>query len=169
MSEKMTIAQALRRIKKLKGHIAEHQSRAQAGVSYVAGKLPAFRFEEEKDAMLSDIEEMVDLEASVAVANANTKIVYDEEEVSLSHAIRQLQETKSFIAFLKGLHLRTETIRDRETEWDDNKMQNVSRVTEVVYTSDLSEQDRDEQVKALQNHFETLNNLVEDANHSTTV
>ncbi len=51
MSEKVTIAQALRRIKKLKGAIAENQQRANAGVSYDVSKVPAFRFQEAFAAM----------------------------------------------------------------------------------------------------------------------
>ena len=169
MSDKVTIAQALRRIKKLKGQIAEHMQRMQNGVSYVSTKVPAFRFVDEMEDYQKATVEMVELESRVAAANATNTITVDEKEVSLAFAIRALQETKGLIALLKGLHLREETVRERESEWDDTKMQNISRVTEVVYVSDLSEQDRDEQVKELQDNFETLNNLVEDANHSVTV
>jgi hypothetical protein len=169
MSEKITIAQALRRIKKLKGQIAEHMQRVQNGVSYVSTKVPAFRFEDEMEAYQASTVEMVELESRVAAANATNFITVDEKEVTLAFAIRALQETKGLIALLKGLHLRSETVRERESEWDDNKMQNISRVTEVSYVSDLSEPDRDAQIKDLQDNFETLNNLVEDVNHSVKV
>jgi hypothetical protein len=169
MSDKMTIAQALRRIKKLKGQIAEHTQRAQAGVCYISTKVPAFRFDNEIEALDIAKVEMINLESAVAVANATTTIMVEGNRNILTRCIRALQELKGAIAFLKGLHLRNETVRDRETEWDDEQMKNVSRVTETTYVSDLTEQDRDEQVRELQDQFETLNNLVEDANHSVMV
>jgi len=62
MSEKMTIAQALRRIKKLKGQIAEHNQRAIAGVSYDVTKVPSFRYAEAVEAMFAIQDEVVALE-----------------------------------------------------------------------------------------------------------
>ncbi len=169
MSEKMTIAQALRRIKKLKGQIAEHEQRAKVGVSYDQTKAPAFRFKEAVDAMFAIQDEVVALEARVAVANATGTITDGDKELSLALAIRTLQELKGRIAFLKGLHLRNEVVKDRTNDWDDTEMKHISRVTETTFVSDLSEKDRDAQVKALQDRFEVLNNAVEDVNHTITV
>lgn len=170
MSNKVTIAQALRRIKKLKGQIAEHSTRAQQGVSYIQGKTPAFSFREAVLALNAARNEMLDLESRVAVANAK-KTVTDSSgtKLTLAHAIRQLQELKGQIAFLRGLNLRAETVRERETEWNDDQMKNLTRFTEVTYVSDLNEQDRDREVKLLQDQFETLNNAVEEANHTVLV
>ena len=64
MSDKITIAQALRRIKKLKGQLAEHTTRAQQGVSYVQGKAPAFRYGEEVLARHAVQAEMLDLRST---------------------------------------------------------------------------------------------------------
>jgi hypothetical protein len=169
MSEKMTIAQALRRIKKIKGQIAEHQERARAGVSYDISKVPAFRFAEADEAMQKLQTELVGLESSVAVANAQGTVQFNGKSVVLAAAIRTLQELKGRIAFLKGLHLRNETVQARTNDWDDTEMKHISRVTETTYKSDLSEQDRDRQVKALQDQFESLNNAVENANHTFVV
>ena len=169
MSEKTTIAQALRRIKKLKGIIAENQQRAVAGVSYDVAKVPAFRFQEAFQVMTQAQLEMVALESRVAVANATAKIEHQGKEILLAQAVRLLQELKGQIAFLKGLHLRNETVKDRQQDWDDTEMKHITRWTETVFKSDLSEQDRDRQVKEIQDTFEVLNNAVEDANHSVTV
>src|SRR5579863_9382526 len=130
MSDKVTIAQALRRIKKLKGQIAEHATRAQQGVSYVSGKTPAFSFREAVLALNAARNEMLDLESRVAVANAK-KAVTDASgtKLTLAHVIRQLQELKGQIAFLRGLNLRAETVRERETEWNDDQMKNLTRFT----------------------------------------
>lgn len=170
MSDKITIAQALRRIKKLKGQIAENSTRAQQGVSYVKDKAPAFSFREAVLALNVARNEMLDLESRVAVANAK-KTITDTSgtKLTLAHAIRQLQELKGQIAFLRGLNLRDEVVREKETEWSDDQFKNLIRINEVVYVSDLSEQDRDREVKLLQDQFETLNNTVEEANHTVLV
>jgi hypothetical protein len=165
----MTIAQALRRIKNLKGQISENESRAKVGVSYDATKVPAFRYKEAVQTMFATQDEMVALESRVAIANATSTVQDGEQAVTMANAVRTLQELKGRIAFLKGLHLKNETVKDRTNDWDDVEMKHVSRVTETTFVSDLTEQDRDQQVKALQSRFETLNNVVENANHQVMV
>jgi hypothetical protein len=169
MSNELTIAQALRRIKNLKGQIAEHSQRCTAGVSYPLDKVPAFRYHESLEAMSLAQAEMVDLEARVATANATATVLCGSETLTLTKAVRLLQELKGNIAFLKGLVLRSETVKTRTSDWDDDQMKNISRVEETTYVSDLSEQDRDKAVKKLQSSFEDLNNLVENANHKVMV
>lgn len=169
MSEKLTVAQALRRIKKLKGLIAENEQRAKAGVSYDVTKVPAFGYKDSVEAMFATQDEVVALEARVAVANATAVVKDGTEEILMARAVRTLQELKGRIAFLKGLTLRNETVKDRTNDWDDTEMKHIARVTETTFQSDLSEKDRDAQVKALQDRFEVLNNTVEDANHTVTV
>lgn len=171
MSEKLTIAQALRKIKRLKGQIAESEQRAKVGVSYESDKVPAFRYQDTVDNMFLLQDEVVALESRVAVANATHTVVVGESAAPfpLATVIRTLQEIKGRIAFLKGLHLRTETVKDRTQEWDDAEMKHIMRVTETTYVSDLSEQARDTQIKKLQDRFEKLNNAVEDANHTVEV
>jgi len=169
MSDKVTIAQALRRIKKLKGQIAEHTQRAQQSVSYDQSKKPAFRFSEEVAAIKSAQTELVDLQSRVAVANAKATVADGNDTITHAEAIRRLQEIKGEIAFLKGLNLRNEVVKDRQQEWDDTEMKHLVRVVETTWVSDLSEKERDTQVTALQDRFETLNNTVEDRNHKVAV
>lgn len=169
MSDKITIAQALRRIKKLKGQIAEHTQRAQQGVSYDQSKTPAFRFQEAVAAIKASQKELVDLQSRVAIANAKATVADGTETITHAEAIRRLQEIKGEIVFLKGLSLRNEVVKDKSQEWDDIEMKHIVRVTEVTWTSDLSEKDRDTQVKALQDRFEVLNNTLEDRNHKVAV
>ena len=165
----VTIAQALRRVKKLKGQIAEHEQRAKLGVSYISTKVPAFRFNEERLAMHLAQSEMLDFESRIAVANATAQVAIGNESFSMAKAVRALQEMKGQIAFLKGLILRSEMIREREQDWSDEKNTYVTRYNEVQWVSDLSEKDRDQQVKDLQSQFEILNNAVEDMNHQVVV
>lgn len=169
MSDKVTIAQALRRIKKLKGQIAEHTQRAQQSVSYDASKVPAFCFVEEVAATKVAQTELVDLQSRVAVANAKATVQDGNDTITHAEAIRRLQEVKGEIAFLKGLNLRNEVVKDRSQEYDDIEMKQIVRVTEVTWKSDLSEKERDQQVKSLQDSFEVLNNVVEDRNHKVAV
>lgn len=166
---KMSIAQALRRIKKLKGQLAEHTLRATQSVSYEKSKVPAFRFHEEMLARAEAQKELLDLQARVSVANAKAMVQDGEETITHAEAVRRLQEIKGEIAFLKSLNLRNEVVKNRSQEWDDNEMKNLVRVTEEVWVSDLSEKDRDSQVKVLQDRFEVLNNAVEDHNHKVAV
>lgn len=167
--EKMTIAQALRRVKKIKGQIAEHEQRAKVGCSYEKDKMPAFTFKEAVESMYKLQDEMVGLESRIAVANSQNNVALENNAVSLAYAIRQLQELKGRISFLKGLVIRNEVVKNRTSDWDDQEMKHITRVEEVAYCSDLSEIDRDKQVKELQNLFEELNNKVEDLNHQVMV
>jgi len=113
---------------------------------------------------------MLDLESRVAVANAKKTVTNDfGTKITLAQAIRHLQEWKGEIAFLRSLNLRAETVREKETDWDEDQSKHLTRVTEVVYVSDLTEQERDIQVKLFQDHFERLNNTVEEANHTVLV
>ena len=169
MSDKMTIAQALRRVKNLKGQLAEAQERARLGVSYDVTKVPAFRYKDSVAAMFSLQDDMVALESRVAIANARGTIQYDGADMSMASAVRTLQELKGRITFLKGLMIKNETVKDRTNDWDDEQMKSISRVVETTFVSDLSEQERDQQVKALQVRFEGLNNVVENANHQIMV
>lgn len=169
MSDKMTISQALRRIKKLKGIIAENTQRASQSVSYTQDKVPAFRFEDCRFLMQESTSEMIMLESRVAVANAANTITAKGVIMPLCTAIRLLQELKGQIAFLKSLHLRSEVVKSRELDWDESLEKNVYRTVETVFVSDLSEKERDEKIKSLQDEFENLNNAVENANHTIVV
>ena len=165
MPERMTIASALRRIKNIKGQIAEHKSRSELGVSYTLDKVPSFRFKEEVDKYIAATNELLDLESKVAIANANTLILDGGEDITLAEAIRTLQEIKGMIAFYRDLNLKSGLEKNRVRDWDEEENKSISRVEEITYICDLSEIERDAKIRSLQNHFEVLNNSVEDKNH----
>jgi hypothetical protein len=169
MLDKITIAQALRRIKKLKGQIAEHTQRAQASVSYEKDKVPAFSFGGEVLSMKAAQLELVGLQSRVAVANAKATILDGEDVITHAEAIRRLQEIKGEITFLKSLSIKNEVTKTQEEVYDRAQSNYVTRVTETVWVSDLTEKNRDLQVKALQDRFEKLNNTLEDRNHKVVV
>lgn len=164
--ENMTIAQALRKVKQLKGLIAESEQRAKAGVSYNTEKMPAFSYADSVKDMISYQDEMIVLEAKIAVANATNFLTFGDKKISLALAIRTMQEVKGRISFYRSLTLRNEVVKDRSQEWDDVEMKHINRVVETTYRSDLSEKERDAEVKLLQSKFDTINNMVENANHT---
>ncbi len=165
----ITISQGLRHIKRLKGRMGELSARASASVSYEAGKKPPFDFNATREEVGKVREELVRLEAAVARANATTDIRDGDRTMSLAEAIRRLQEIKAEIAWLSGLTLRQGTERAFEDAWNDEFHRLVRRPQEVTYESCLTEPQRVEQVDALRNRFEALNDAVEAANHRTEI
>jgi len=168
-ASRRTISQGLRHIKRLKGRMGELSVRASASVSYEAGKKPPFDFNATREEVGKVREELVRLEAAVARANATTDIRDGDRTLSLAEAIRRLQEIKAEIAWLSGLTLRQGTERAFEDAWNDEFHRLVRRPQEVTYESCLTEPQRVEQVDALRNRFEALNDAVEAANHRTEI
>lgn len=169
LENKFTIAQALRRVKILKGVIAENTTRAINSVSYAEQNPAPFKFEDCVQKIKEARNELVLLETGIAIANANTKIQLLDKCVSLAFAIRTLQEIKSEMTFLKSLIIRNEVVKSRQIDWDDALDKNVVSTIETKYVSCLSEQERDEQLNKLQKEFELVNNAVEQANHTTFI
>lgn len=165
----LTISQALRRIKKLKGSISELQARAKVNVSYDKSKIPVFRYTDDMNSLSACKAELLELEGRVAVANATHVVKYQNKDLTLSTAIRILQEFKDWITFYKNLVLRNQTERDKEESYSEEHNKFITQYKEIVYCSDLSEQERDKKVKEVQDEFETLNNIVESANHQVVL
>lgn len=165
----LTIAQALRKIKKLKGVISEETARMKSGVSYVKDAEPEFRFASSEGHRLEAQDEMIDLESKVAAANAVTFVELSSGKISLSKAIRQLQELKGDISLYKELVLNNKTVKEREDFYSEELSKYVTSFKEIVHVSVLSEIERDKIVKDLANRFDELNTLVEDANHKTQI
>lgn len=165
----LTIAQALRKVKKLKGVMAEETARMKAGVSYNKEEVPEFRFVDSAKKRELAQEELIDLESKITFANANNTVVCSLGTVTLSKAVRALQEIKGNITLYKELVLVNKVTKDREEYYSAEHAKYMSEVKEVVMVSDLSEVDRDKKVKELVDAFEVLNNVVEDTNHKVVV
>jgi hypothetical protein len=166
---KMNIAQALRRIKKLKGRMGELSARAAASVSYDVTRKPAFDFRKTRDEVAAIREELVTLEASVARANAVAEIECDERRMTVAEAIRRLQECKAEMAWLGQLGLRSGVERRQERDYDEATGRSVLVKHETEYAADLSEVERAAELETLRGRFERLNDAVEAANHRTPV
>lgn len=163
----LTISQGLRQAKKLKGQLAELQNRAFTSVSYKASQKPAFDFADTLAKLESVRAELVSLETRIALANARATVQCDGADVPLVQAVRQLQELKGSIAWLKTLPSRAQT-DTTEDEWDftdDGKRTKLP----VPWKCDLPEADRAAKAEALQAKFDALNDAVERANHTTVL
>lgn len=166
MSE-MTISQALRQIKKVKGQLSESLSRAQANVSHKESAVPAFQFSVCMGKADGARRQLVDLEARIAVTNATTKIVHGDQTMTLVRAVRRLQELKAQIAWLRGLSVRSQG-RTVEKELEYGGVDGHRNV-DVPWTCYLPEAEKAEQVDAAQQEFDALNDAVERANHATAL
>lgn len=164
---KLTVSQGLRRIKKLKGAMAEHGQRASQSVSYVQGSKPVFDFASERAKRTAAQDELVRLEAAVAQANAMTSIPVDGKEMTMAEAIRRLQELKADMAWIAALPLREETVNESYYEYDEGTGRNVPRTRSITHVSDLSLVGRVAEIDALRERFDRLNDALETANHRT--
>jgi hypothetical protein len=162
----MTISQALRRVKKLKGELETQLSHASTGVTFKVGKEPAFRFAPSLEKARALREELIKLETRVALTNARTTIHAPTGDMTLAEATKRLRELKSEIAWVKAINARehaatseTERAYDYETE------KHVS--TTVSWACDLPVAKKEELTSSLQDSFDRLNDAVETANHRT--
>jgi len=162
----LTISQALRRIKKLKGQLGEHQARAQASVTHLVEHVPAFIFSTQIEKMDVVRTELLDLETAVARANAATVLEWDGKKIALALATRTLAELKSQIAWFKALSVKAQA-ETSEEDYDYTAGGNV-KVTKK-FICHLPELKKAEKVTELQDRFDKLNDLVETTNHRTEV
>lgn len=163
----LTISQGLRQASKLKGQLAELQTRASAAVTYKASAKPAFDFGATVEKLESVRAELTQLETRIALANAKATVTFDGAEMPLTQAVRTLQELKGTIAWIKTVPSRAQA-ETTEEEWTyDDDMKRVKTV--VTWKCDLPEAARAERAEALQAKFDALNDLVEQVNHVTTI
>lgn len=168
-TETMTVSAALRRIKKIKGLIAERTTRANAAVVFVEGKEPGFEFAAAVEARGNFVKDLIAVQAAVAVTNATAKLSNGKP---VAYAIRVLEELKAEIDFYKKMPVRA-TTRETETEenweWNPNMTSRSKTETSKVWISKLSQAQRAERVEKLTSEFEKLNNEVEASNNHLTI
>lgn len=166
--KELTIAQALRRIKDIKGRVAKHGHNAQASVTHRADNSPAYVFSAEWEKATALVDEMIDLQTRVSIANSRAMVDWEGKTRTLTWCTKKLAEIKGAIAWHEGLTVRAQEKTTEETyEWA--QAQNARARVVVEYTCHLPEQKRDERVRALQDKFNELNDVVERMNHRTEV
>lgn len=166
--KELTIAQALRRIKDIKGRVAKHGHNAQASVTHRTDNPPAYAFSAEWEKATVLVDEMIDLQTRVSIANSRTTVSWEGQTRTLTWCTKRLAEIKGAIAWHEGLTVRAQEKTTEETyDWTPGQSARVR--VEVEYTCHLPEQKRDERVRALQDKFNDLNDVVERMNHRTEV
>jgi hypothetical protein len=166
----MTISQALRRMKKLKGQIAEHLDRATRAVSYAEKSPPAFDFAKCMEAAGAVRAELVALDAAVAVANATTELEFDGARMPLVQAVKTLQELKGQITWVKALPVQAQAeIVVETTEYAEVNGDYKHVRVEKKHMCALPEAKRAELTASLQDRFDRLNDAVETKNHRAAI
>lgn len=161
--ETMTISQALRHAKKLKGRISDARDRAQKAVTHPADEKPAFDFRATMERADSLSDELAELEGRLALANAREFVDFRGRSMSLCHAVRALQELRGRIAWVKTLAVQaTSEYSVTDSEWSDEHERTVRR--RVDWKCHLPEAERARLADDLQDRFDELNALVERRN-----
>src|SRR5271166_1587242 len=176
MSDRISIAAALRRAKRIKGQIAEQTTPATAGAVYVEGKEPAFTFAAAVETRKSLVAELLAIEVAVAQANANPPNIGGKvttiDGKPVLYVIRKLAELKGEIAFYRALPVRAkeqDVDVEVETDYDIVLEKHVRREKKTMHISAITQAKRAAHVEKLQLEFETLNAALESHNHQTMV
>jgi hypothetical protein len=161
-----TISQALRRVKKLKGELASHLDRARVAVTHRAEQVPAFAFSNCIELAAKARGEMLHLQTDIAVANSKNTVDWEGKPMSLALAARTLAELRGEIAWVKALPVKAQgSTTESEQEYVGGQYVTVTK----TFTCHLPEADQAALVERLQGKFDALNDLVETANHKTTI
>jgi hypothetical protein len=162
----LSISQALRYASKLKGKIADARTRAASSITHKAGEETAFDFKAMLDSADTLSDELAALQGRIAVANATNSVIFEGNQISLSHAVRVLQELKGRIAWVKGLTvLQVESVEQSDVDWDDVAAKSVRKSWRMICR--LPEAARAALVDQLQEKFDRLNGAVESINQVT--
>jgi hypothetical protein len=164
MSDSNTISQALRNAARLKGKLAEYKTRAAASVTYKSAEKPAYVFSAMMEKIESTRSELIAIEARLAITNATTRIDFRGKSITLTYAVKLLQEYKGELAWLKGLTVRS-AVDTSETEVVYLGGGHTSQ--QVAIRCELPEAARSDRMDEVQASFDALNDLVEKKNHET--
>lgn len=168
----VTVAAAIRRIKKLKGELGVLDARLKSAVVYVEGKEPPFLFGETMMRREEKLSQLLQLQTALSISNAATSFSYRGGAVSVAWAIRKTQEIKALASLYAELPVRDRR-RDvetkRETVWDDVTDKHVREAVETVYVSAITKVDQAAAIESLTAEFEELNTALEACNHDTKI
>jgi hypothetical protein len=168
----MNINQALRRMKILKGRVAQWEQRARVSNVVGEGETPTYKFDECVEERQKALADLLGLGAAVAETNAKTTVNYQGKDISLAAAIRQLENIKGEIAWLKLIPALPKTevkSVQQKREWDAKERTHTYRDVEYTQKCTMDERAKERRLDELQENFDELNSLVEGANHATSV
>ena len=166
----LSISQALRKVRDIKGRLAKHQANAQPSVLYLVKDQPAYNFRSELESVDSLGKELLKLQTAITVANAKTTFDWNGQKVLLTWAVKRLEEIKGRIKWFNDLVVSAQADRTDET-WEYTEINGrTERVkTERKWKCELPEADRAKHVQDLQDEFNRLNDQVETINHRTSI
>jgi|SRR6185295_9170205 len=163
----VTIAQALRRAKKLKGQIDESRTRAAGCASFFTDSPPAFQFDEQLKRADGACDELAELESRISAANAANSIVWRDRNLQLCWCVRMLADLKGRLAWLRALQVKQQasTMELVNVHTPGVGYQQMARPAECK----LPEAAKAALIEQIQDRFDELNALVEAANHTITI
>src|SRR5512135_1051610 len=167
---RMTISQGLRAVADLKNKIKHHKEHAHSGLVYYDKSPPAFKFSTEMEGAATARQEMLRLQAAIAVANATTEIEWQGKKMLIVQAVRHLEELRDQLSWLDSIE---HMVLDQESVEEDNyenelvggQWQRVNRPKKKMCA--LPKADRFKLHQKLQEEHNRLNDAVEAANHQT--
>jgi hypothetical protein len=181
----MTIGQALRKIKNIKGEIKIAENLALANIVYLENERPKATFSSEWQRRGSLVDQLIKLQATIAESNALTQLeITPGVLVSRACLLRMLEEIKGTLAiyekvptsrvlFPEHSNTRILTKEVHEDIFDAQGKYTGQRVIEKEYTQthicELTSEELRENIRQLKNSFERLNNLLEESNHKTVI
>lgn len=166
----LTISQALRKIKDIKGRLSKHQENAKGSVLYLEKDKPAYSFKSEVESADSLGRDLLRHQTAVAVANATTAFDWEGRKVLLTWAVKRLEELKGAIKWHNELSVSAQADKvDEAWEYAEINGRTERVKTERKWKCELPEAERAKRVQSLQDEFNRLNDQVETINHRTSV
>jgi hypothetical protein len=169
----MTVSAAIRRVKKLKGLIAERDGRLKESAVFLESKTPAFPFGDAFGEREKLVSEMISIQTAIAKSNAVTMILSQAQaHWSVAYVVRRLDEMKATIKMLKDLPFRAKTreeVIEESRDWDETMSKQITVRKTLVWISAMSQVERAKRVESMTDTFELLNNDLEVSNHSTFI
>ncbi|MDO8584035.1 MAG: hypothetical protein Q7R83_02540 [bacterium] len=165
----LTIGAVLRKVKSLKGRMAALQARAAECVSHIKEKPPVFVFTDVEKELSETREELIRFGEILDRANVETEIDFRGKAMTLTAAIRRLQEIKGQIKWFASLSIREGEETTHENDYDEPTGRPIRRKIVTTYVSAVGIAERVKRIEALQKDFDELNDAVETTNMTTKV
>lgn len=167
MTNVKTVAQALRRIKELKGKIAQVTTRLQQSVCWTEpGVKPIYDYHALYKERESLVTELVDLKARLVKTNSLTEVTFGTTTLTMQQAIFALSEIKATREFLRTLSIKEGEGRGATGEYDEH---GHPKYVVVKLLAAIGLKARDELVEKLEKQITELHELIETENHRTVL
>jgi hypothetical protein len=168
----MNINQALRRVSVIKGELSSWTTRLKSSIAWIDQKSPTWTYDECVKNVSDLTTELIDIESRIAFANSKAKINWNNETITLAKAIRTLAQLKGSIELYKSFasfNDKESILVEEEQKYDLATRAYISVNKETKRFCSITERERVEKIKSLQESFDKLNELVEGQNHQVKI